>query len=432
MLVLALLIAAKAPLHESTFRLAEAAEVVATVTAGCESCDWGSRGREGAVLSLSVDGVYSQHVVLFRRDEAGYRLLLGPLASGEHRVTLSLDARRTPEAAARRVRVADVAVEAVAPDRPEHEALAHAPLLQARRGTVERFSDVPLLAWVETRSTERGRELHYSVVFSHEDGGTPADRLMATWGRVTDIELVYTVEIDPAGRVLREEYQGKDHVITPFRGRREGRHPVLHVVTRNNMVSDRGPATPRLAPAPLPFALQDVSREAVMDAHPWTYRVSAQEVRREGRVVEGAEPGSGRIADPRRYGTLEACGVVEDAVLAFDVGLVQHGRLAWLASDAGRREFRVARSGCFRTAVALPRGAAVADVSALRIRAHTRPARRGERALPRGTGRARLERVNCLFALGPDDLPLPSVFDWRGPVDLSPDGQPVELSVGPR
>ena len=41
-----------------------------------------------------------------------------------------------------------------------------------------------------------GTRLRYSVVFSNEDGGTPADRLLATWGRLTDIEYVYGVELD--------------------------------------------------------------------------------------------------------------------------------------------------------------------------------------------------------------------------------------------
>ncbi len=133
-------------------------------------------------------------------------------------------------------------------------------------------------------------------MFSHEDGGTPLDRLMATWGRATDIELVYAVELDAAGRVRRAEYQGKDHVTTPFAGRREGSHPVLYVVTKNNMVSDRGKATPRVALVPVPFSLDGVSREAVMDAHPWTHQVSAVEVRREGLVRDGAT--AGLEADP--------------------------------------------------------------------------------------------------------------------------------------
>ena len=120
----------------------------------------------------------------------------------------------------------------------------------------------------------------------------------------------YAVELDAAGSLRRAQYQGKDHVMKAFAGRREGRHPVLYVVTKNNMLGDRGAATPRTALAPVPISLEGVSREAVMDAHPWTHEVSAAEVRREGRVVDGAAPVSKRIPDPRRFAFLEACGRV--------------------------------------------------------------------------------------------------------------------------
>jgi hypothetical protein len=252
---------------------------------------------------------------------------------------------------------------------------------------------------------------------------------MATWGRATDIELVYAVELDPEGLVRREEYQGKDHVVAAFGGRKVGRHPVLHVVTKNNMVRDRGKATPRLAPAPLPFTLERVSREAVMDAHPWTYRVSGQEVRREGLVA--SEPGRKRIRDPRRFAYLEACAEVRDARTAFDVGLAGPGDgLRWYASDARGEDFRVGRSGCFRAAVALPGESSVDEVRALRFRAHTRPPRRGERPLPKGSGSARLHRVNRLFGLGPDDTPQESRFHWSAGADLRPEGDPLVLRLG--
>jgi len=205
---------------------------------------------------------------------------------------------------------------------------------------------------------------------------------------------------------------------------------VLYVVTKKNMVSDRGPATPRMALAPEPFVLDSVSREAVMDAHPWTYHVSAAEVRREGLVREGARPGSKRIPDPRRFASVEACGEVKDARLAFEAGIAGgDGSLLWLASDAGGPAFRVARSGCFRAAVALPAGASVSDVRALRFRAHTRPPRRDEAPLPAGAGSARLDRVNLLFGIGPDDRPEPSVFSWTAGAKLAPEGPPLELAL---
>jgi hypothetical protein len=429
-LLLSLLLAPPLPLLEQTFRLERAAEAVAVIHASCERCDWGAKGREAAVLALSVDGRHSQHLVLTRGASGDYRVLLGALAEGEHRLALALDARRSARGAGA-VRVESVNVEAVAAGEPGHETLAHAPIVHTRKRSLDGFSDVPLVAWVETfPAADGGRELRYSIVFSHEDGGTPLDRLMATWGRATDIELVYAVELDAAGRVRRAEYQGKDHVMTAFAGRHEGRHPVLYVVTKNNMLSDRGPATPRVALAPLPFSLDSVSREAVMDAHPWTHEVSAAEVRREGLVAEGARPGSKRIPDPRRFAFLEACGSVTDTRLAFEVAMRgADASLVWYASDAGGPAFRVARGGCFRAAVALPAGAAVSDVRALRLRAHTRPARNGEAPLPRGTGSARIDRVNRLFGLGSDDRPGPSLFGWAGGAELEPDGSPLELAV---
>jgi len=119
-----------------------------------------------------------------------------------------------------------------------------------------------------------------------------------------------------------------------------------------------------------------------------------------------------------------------DERLAIDVGLEGAvGTTAWRASDAGGAAFRVARSGCFRVAVLLPPTATVKDVRALRVRAYTRPPRRGEARLPPGTGSARLDRVNRLFGLGPDGRPAPSVFGWSLGRELAPDGAPLELPV---
>jgi hypothetical protein len=323
------------------------------------------------------------------------------------------------------------------PGSEEERLLAHAPVLEARRNTLGRFSDVPLLTWVETEALPEGAlRLRYSVVFSNEDGGTPPDRLMATWGRLTDIEYVYGVDLDASGRVRAAEYQGPEHRLLPFAGTREAQHPVLHVATDNNMLKDRGKPSLRFAPAPLAFDLTGTSREAVMDAHPWTYAVSAREVRREGRVEEGARPGSDKLPDPRRFATLEACAVTEDATLSFSVGVRDAGgRARWFDSDGGLPRFRIARratefpNGCFRGAVPLPPGTAPDQIIGLRLRAFTRIPGQDEPPLAKGAGTARLERVNTLFLLGPDDQPAPSLFSWRGTAVLVPEGDPFELSL---
>ncbi len=165
--------------------------------------------------------------------------MLGTLGGGTHQVSVFLD-DRTPAPLAGKVAVTRVEAQVIGRDAPEHTALSHSPILRARPGSLEKFSDLPMVTWYSTEPSPRGTWIRYSVIFTNEDGGTPPDRLMATWGRLTDIEYVFGVEIDAAGRVLAEEYQGPDHKYLPFEGEHDGGHPVLHVVTENNMVSDRG------------------------------------------------------------------------------------------------------------------------------------------------------------------------------------------------
>ena len=423
------------PLWSGRFTSAsDDAEAVLELTASCGGCDWTRPGREAAVVAIALDGRYSSHVVLTRGAEAAtYRVLLGRVASGEHQVGVTLDRKLSARAIATAT-VSSGAVRTSDRDTPGFLGLAHAPVFQARPGSVERFSDVPLVAWYERGPTEGGRRLRYSVVFSNEDGGTPPDRLMATWGRLTDIEYVYGVEIAPDA-VRSSEYQGREHRLLPFDGTREGAHPVLHVVTDNNMVDVRGGSAVRLAPAPVAFDLAATSREAVMDAEAWTYRVSAAEARREGRVQASARPGSKRVPDPRRFATLEACAPSVDAVIAFEVGVRTGETLRWHASDGGRPEFRIARNathfpnGCFRGAVALPAGTEASSVAALRVRAHTRRPREGEPLLPKGAGRARLTSVNRLFLLDGRDEPGPDLLKWTGDAPLAVDGAAFEIAI---
>src|SRR5437763_336691 len=136
--------AAQAQPYVQTFTVATAAEVVATITAACMRCDWGSAGREAVVLELAVDGAYSQHVVLTRSETAAYRVMLGMLPAGTHRLSISRDARRSADAAGD-ASISDVAIRRVAPDTEEFQWLSRAPFLRARPGALERFSDTPLL-----------------------------------------------------------------------------------------------------------------------------------------------------------------------------------------------------------------------------------------------------------------------------------------------
>jgi len=407
-----------------TFELQSAGEVVATIHAGCAGCSWGTPGREAVALRLRVDGKYSQHLLLARGEAvAAYPVTLGALAAGVHRLVIDRDPTLSARGAGpATIEGVDINVLASSADEAR-TAQSMAPILYARANTVGRFTDLPILMWYEIVPTARGRQFRYSVVFTNEDGGTATDRLMATWGRTTDIEFVYGAELDPRGRLVAEAYQGPGHEVPAFKGRHEARHPLLWVSTDNNMVSASGPTRVRYAPAPERFDLHDVSREVVMDRHPWSYAVAAQEMRREGKIADEAAAGSGRIPDPRRFVFVEACTDLENAAVAFSVRAVDGGVARWFDSDRGLLDFRIVRTGCFRGAVPLPSAAGPPD--AVRFRAYSpRPRRGGPPATP---GSVLVTRVNRLFTLSDDYLPRPSILSWSGSLVLPVDGDWQEI-----
>jgi len=394
-----------------SFSVSGSSEVIATIRAGCARCSWGEAGREAAALRLTVDGKYSQHIVLARGEApAEYVVTLGAIRGGMHHVTIARDPRLSAAGAGPAVveRVDFRAIRADAGD--EWIAQSMAPVLHARPNTVGHFTDLPILMWYEIVPTARGRQFRYSVIFTNEDGGTATDRLMATWGRTTDIEFVYGVEVDARGISVAEEFQGPGHEVPAFRGRHEARHPLLWVSTDNNMVSESGPTRVRYAPAPERFDVREVSREVVMDRHPWSYALAAQEMRREGKIVDGATSGSGKIPDPRRFVFVEACTDLQDAAVSFSVRATEGGVQRWYDSDRGLPEFRIVRTGCFRGAVPLPATASAPE--AVRFRAYPPPLRRD--GSPEPPGSVRLTRVNQMFTLGDDYLPRPSTFSWTG------------------
>jgi len=416
------------------FTLDRDAEVVASITAGCARCDWGVAGREAAALTVSVDDTYSQHLLLARGERpATYRVMLGFLRAGAHHLQIERDAKRSA-AGAGAVTFASIDIRSFAADAPEFPWLSRAPVLRARPGSVEKFSDAPLVMYAEQDVPgESGSryQYQYTVIFTNEDGGTPTDRLMATWGRTTDIEFVYGITAASGGAPSRDEIQAAGHKWIPFGGSRFGTHPVLWVATENNMVADHGPEESiRFAPAPEMVALNRVSREAVMDERPWTYAVSSAEMVREGRIDPSAAAGSGRIPDPRRYATVEGCGEVHDATLAFDIGVRRAGHdVEWYPTDRGDPRFRIARGGCFRGGAPLPDGTSPSEIVDLRIRAYTRPPREGETALPPGTGRVVLQRINRVFMLDRSFVPALSPLNWEGTLAVPSDAAPVAVPL---
>jgi hypothetical protein len=427
-LLAALLSACASPAADDNTRIEvkSRAVLIATIDARCDRCAWNVEGREAAMFTIALDGRYAQHLPLVRRGRAEYKVLIGTVDAGMHSVRVALDraasARELHTDAAASATI--VGLQAVLEGDADYDALSLAPFLYARPNTIGRFSDVPVFMWYEREPTPRGLRYRYSAIFTNEDGGTPADRLMATWGRTTDIEYVYSVEVDGKGTILADDIQGPDHAILAFNGAREGRHPLLWVSTDNNMVLPTGSTSMRYAPAPVAFPLEGVSREAVMDANAWLYAVAAEELEREGKIVADAPPGKGAIPDPRNFVYIEACGVVGTAALAFEIGVGD----AWLPSDRSVPEYRITRDGCFRAAAPVAPGTASRDLRGLRVLAHARPARDGE-ASP-APQPVRLDHINTVFMLDKEHRPGQSLLRWTGPATV-PVGKPLLIPILP-
>jgi hypothetical protein len=231
------------------------------------------------------------------------------------------------------------------------------------------------------------------------------------------------VEVDAAGRILAEEFQGPGHEVPAFKGQHEGRHPLVWVSTDNNMVSESGPTQIRYRLVPVKFDLTTASREAVMDANPWIYPIAAVEMQREGKIENDAPPGHNAISDERRFVYVEACGTLGNAALAISIGVGDQ----WIASDRGLPQYRIVRDGCFRIATPLPVGTRASDIRALRVQAFERPPARGAAAV--APNPVTLTRINKVFMLDEHFLPGPSILTWQGSATLRAGGEPFEVTV---
>ena len=176
------------------FESPTAAEIVARLTVRCDECRWDVEGGEGAVLMMTLDEGPTVYAPIVRSGTARYDVMLGPADAGPHTLVINrsaLTAGRVDMASA--VRLESVSIEQYTASDAHYLARSLAPIIYARPNTVGRFTDVPVFMWYEMEPAGIGTRYRYSVVFTNEDGGTPTDRLMATWGRTTDIEYIYSV-----------------------------------------------------------------------------------------------------------------------------------------------------------------------------------------------------------------------------------------------
>jgi hypothetical protein len=350
-------------------------EAVLFATLAARGADWSRTGAECAVLSVDVDGRLASDVIVLSERRATRGIALGRLSAGPHRIALRF-ASASP-AGAYAVRVAEPLVVHAELGSAEEIALRHAPILYGRSNAElggpfqNTVTDAPLLAWHGISSESGRRSLEYSVLWTHEDGGTDGPALMARWGRTTDVEWIYRVDVDDLGeRILGSAvFQGREHETRAFRGAFEGDHPILQTCTDNNMVDDA------VSDGALRFFLAadrsiDVgrARESVMDLEPWTFRAMAAELLREGRTRPWTGPNGGTLGDPRDYLFVELDAQGRDGTPGgFAVAVRLFGDERLHRSDAARAELACSARGPLRTAVLLPPGSRLADVAELHL-----------------------------------------------------------------
>ena len=166
-------------IFRAAFDSSAAAEAIARLTVRCDRCAWGQAGSEAVVLRLTLDDRAPLHLPIVRSGEADYDVMLGPVGAGKHSLAIVEDAELTATAL-KGANAASwtVSIDQIKSDADRFEALSFAPFVHARPNTVGKFTDVPLLMWYEIEPSERGKRYRYSVIFSNEDGGTPADRVI--------------------------------------------------------------------------------------------------------------------------------------------------------------------------------------------------------------------------------------------------------------
>lgn len=397
---------AAAGIETATFRLDRPAEVVARLRLRSPGSDWAQPGREAAVAAIRLDDAAPHYLTLYAGPrEHTYSVFLGPVAPGEHR----LHVERDPQWSARGSGFEWLSAEfrTYPPDDPDYLFIAHAPILHARQDTLGRFSDVPLHAYCE-RLRENGRTvLQYTVIFSNEDGGTSTRALMARWGRTADIEYVYRVELTPAGAPGRATIQTRDHKDVEFDGEHVGWHPVLYVVTRNNMVAAHGPATLPYRLAPELADLGGASREKVMDELPILYEVAARELEREGKLRPFGVVDGEKISDPRNYLYVEMKLANRNSAVAVLVRL--QGEDRWRSSHLGRSDYAIPRDGWVRTTIELPPGVEPARLAEIGLHCLVVPTRINGKDLWPEAGHCRIEALGRVFLLGRDYRPGPDL-----------------------
>jgi hypothetical protein len=407
-------------------------EVFLNVTVSARGVSWAERKNESAVVSAYVDGHYATDIVVTSSAPVARQFALGSLRAGRHTLRLHYATQRSRSRAGV-ARLEHLGFKTVRRSSSAYAAAKYAPVLYGRdiAGLGGRFqnnrTDTPLVAWhrVLPAATPHHSLIEYTVMWSNEDGGTNTPALMAQWGRTTDIEWVYRVEVDAKGRRVPGSgvFQAAAHQTKKFRGKYDGTHPRIQTCTSNNNMCDKVDDPMRFSLSTRGVLSADQPREHKMDIHPWTYQVMAREMLREHKIESPSDPSSLAVGDQRSYLYVAVDHDTVPPASAGGVGLAVDVRLqgdpTTYTSNHDIALWTLNRDDPAATTVELPVGTTSADVASISVRRVPRDPDNGASLTATDLDRA--------FFLRSSYLPRPSFATWHGSVPLTLGAPTAEL-----
>jgi hypothetical protein len=415
--------------HDATIRFhrGRSGEAFLEATVSARGVSWAHQKNDSAVVSAYVDEHYVTDIVITSSGPVSREFALGSLRAGRHTLRLHYAAKRSRSRAGR-ARIQHIGFTTVPHGSPGYVAARYAPVLYGRNiadlgGRFENNrTDTPLIAWHQVLPASRPGHsmIEYSVVWSNEDGGTPTPLLMAQWGRTTDIEWVYRVEVNAHGRRVPRSgvFQAADHRTKPFHGTYDGTHPLLETCTSNNNMCGKIRDPMRFALSTRDVLPAGQPREHEMDVHPWTYQVMAREMLREHKIESPSKPSTPDVGDQRSYLYVAVTHDTLPSAAASGVGLTVEVRLTGKHKTYTSNHDNpiglgaINRNGPAATTVELPVGTEPSDVESISVR-----------RVPVGTtdngASLSVTDLGRTFFLSRRYLPRPSFAQWHGDVTLT-------------
>ncbi|UFT99044.1 hypothetical protein KO561_17940 [Radiobacillus kanasensis] len=263
---------------------------------------WKEVNHESLMVRVYVNGAHHQDIILFYgKQHFSYRRFLGELEPGNYQLSFEyFSPRSAMEDAAW---LDEVRVEKLTFNENEQLAYKYSPKLYGRSVYSDYdnlYTDTPLEMIYFIEDWDKGKFIEYQMVFSHEDEGTPAQFLMAKWGRLLDIEYMVRVYLNALNEVDHVMYQGPHHVNTLYQKELlDGRRPILQTATCNGNFSDEITSDYSFFFLPsYEWKKEKEPREVVMERFPYVNDVMDWEAQRQ---LTPPNPDYNQVLDLENY-----------------------------------------------------------------------------------------------------------------------------------